>query len=244
MQLIAHTVALLVGCSLAAAAVPATANLDKRHDQTYCHNNCQLAGIPMPDQDTIQLPLENYYSQQCPPLVAGSGASQVTSKACITFPGTSMDFTFAPFPGYNIKSATVTWKVKGNVDGPQSSWAPAPPVPRTYSVTCSPNAAGVTKCSVDFTAIFPWAGSDECVLLGKMCPNGDKEALIFYLEFSGWIQPVTGGTPVYFTQQHPCTARSSNGVCTAWDTWCDYIEIAYRCTKCDVAPCPIPTLTV
>ena len=121
MQLVAYTVALLVGCGLAAAAAPPATLLYKRHNQTYCHNNCQLAGVPMPDQDTIQLPLENNYSQQCPPTVATNGTSQITSKACITFPGTSMDFTFAPFPGYNIKSATVTWKVKGNVDGPQSS---------------------------------------------------------------------------------------------------------------------------
>ncbi len=104
-------------------------------------------------------------------------------------------------------------------------------------MTCYPNATGVTKCSVAFSTIFPNAGSEECVLLGKMCPNGDKEALIFYLEFSGLIQSVHGGPYIPFTQQHPCTARS-NGVCTAWDTWCDFIEIAYRCTKCDVSPCP------
>jgi hypothetical protein len=69
-----------------------------------------------------------------------------------------------------------------------------------------------------------------------MCPNGDKEALIFYLEFSGKIQSVHGGGYISFKQQYPCSARS-NRDCTALDCSKDYIEIAYRCTKCDVNPC-------
>ncbi len=243
MQLIAHTVTLLVGCGLAAAAVPPATLLDKRHDQTYCHSNCLLAGIPLPDQDTIQLPLENYLSEQCPPTVATIGTSTVTSRACISFPGTSMDFTFASFPGYNIKWATVTWKVKGNVDGPPSSWALAPPAPPTYSATCYPNAAGVTVCSVPFSTIFPYAENKQCVLLGKMCPNGDKEALIFYLEFSGKIQSVNGGDYITFKQQYPCAARS-NRDCTALNYSKNFIEVAYRCSKCDVSPCPISAPTV
>ena len=240
MQLIAHTVALLVGCGLAAAAATPATLLDKRHNQTYCYGNCLLAGIPLPDQDTIQLPCENFYSEQCPPTVATIGPSKITSKVCITFPGTSMDFTFAPFSGYNIKSATVSWKVKGNVDGPPNTWAPPPPACELTSLACYPNADGVTVCSVPFSTIFPDAENEECILLGKMCPNGDKDALIFYLEFSGKIQSVKGGEWYPFKQQYPCSARS-NRVCTALDTSKHYIEVAYRCSKCGVSPCAVPT---
>ena len=239
MQLVAYTVALLVGCGLAAAAVPPTIHLNKRHNDTYCRSYCSLAGVAMPDQDTIQLPLENNYSEQCPPLVAGSGASQVNSKACITFPGTSMDFALAPFPGYKIQSATVTWKIKGNAIN-FGAWTLPPPVPPTADAICVPNAAtGGASCTLPFSTIFysPWSPIKD--LLGKMCPNGDREGLIFYLEFSGWIKPASGvGAPIRFSQQAPCTARNSNRVCTAWSTGCDHIEITYRCTKCNVSPCP------
>ena len=235
MQLVANTVALLVGCGLAAAAVPPTTHLvSKRHDNTYCRSHCSLAGVPMPDQDTIQLPLENFWSEQCPPIVASPiGAPQVTSKVCLTFLGTSMDFIFAPFAGYKITSAAVTWKLKGNQDTP-SSWTPAPP---THPLICTLDAAsGGASCCLPFGTIFPPDTSSDRDLLDKMCPNGDREALTFYLQFSGYIQSVYGGPYIPFVQQYPCSSRS-NRLCTAWNRSYNYIEAAYRCTKCDASPC-------
>ncbi len=234
MQLVAYTVALLVGCGLAAAAVPPTTHLNnKRHNDTYCRSHCSLAGVPMPNQDTIQLPLENFWSEQCPPLIVGRyNASQATSKVCLTFPGTSMDFTFAPFTGYKIISAVVTWKLKCNLDTP-GNWTNPPP---TANLHCTPNpASGGAFCSLPFSTIFP-PTTNDVALLGKMCPSGDREALVFYLEFSGVLQSVHDGSFITFVQQYPCSSRS-NRLCTAWNTSYSYIEATYRCTKCDATPC-------
>jgi hypothetical protein len=237
MQLIAHTVALLVGCGLAAAASPPATHLDKRHDGDWCQTHCALAGCAMPDQDTFQLPLENYYSEQCPPIITTTpvGATQLTSKVCLSFPGTgaspSMAFTFAPFKGYTITSAQVKWSVKGK--------------PNLYgTVGCAQTGDGGAVCNLYFSTIFPLCNTDRA-LLGEMCPNGDREALIFNLQFSGDILSKYDYTTTrHFVQQFPCAQRS-NRVCTALDTSCDHIEVAYRCTKCN-NPCPtsVPTSSV
>ena len=241
MQLIAHTAALLAGCGLAAAAVPSTHLNSKRWDNSFCLNDCSLAGVPMPDQDTFQLPLENFWSEQCPPIIVGPyNAPLASSKVCFTFDGTNLNFAFAAFTDYTIKSAVVTWKVKGNLDDPGSFTSP-PPV---TNILCAPSSGGVYQCSLPFSTILGVPGTTSTVdLMQGMCPNGDREALDLYLQFSGLVEPTAGGPAIPFVQQYPCASRASDRSCTSWNTALPYIEAAYRCTNCNVAPCPPPSTT-
>ena len=241
MQLITYTAAFLVGCGLAVAAVPSTRLNSKRWDNSFCLNDCSLAGVAMPDQDTFQLPLENFWSEQCPPIVVGPyNAPLASSKVCFTFDGTSLNFAFAAFTDYTIKSAVVTWKVKGNLDTP-GSWTSPPPV---TNILCSSSSGGVYKCSLPFSTILGVPGTTSTVdLLHGLCPNGDREALALYLQFSGLVEPVGGGPAIPFVQQYPCASRASDRSCTSWNTGFPYIEAAYRCTNCNVTPCPPPSTT-
>lgn len=239
MQLVARTAALLVGCGLTAAAVPSTL-LNKRWDNSFCLNDCSLAGVPMPHQDSFQLPLESFWSEQCPPIVVGPyNAPLASSKVCFAFDGTNMNFAFAAFTGYTIKSAVVTWKVKGNLNSP-GDWTSPPPV---TNILCTPGSGGVYACSLPFSTILGVPATTSTIdLMHGMCPNGDREALAFYLQFSGLVEPTAGGPAIPFVQQYPCASRASDRSCTSWDTSFPYIEVAYRCSNCDVAPCP-PTST-
>jgi hypothetical protein len=221
MQL-ARVAAFLAGCGLAAAT-----------GYDVCLNDCSLAGIPMPDQNTFGLPLENFWSEQCPPTVAGPyNAPLATSRTCLTFSGTALHFTFAAFPGYNIKSAVVTWKVKGNI-ADSGSWSSPPP---TTNILCSPSTGGSYVCDLAFSDILQVAPTTSIpALMAGMCPNGDREALGFYFQLSGLVEPVGGGPAIPFTQQYPCASRASDRSCTSWDTRYPYIEVAYRCTNCNNA---------
>ena len=233
-----HTAAFIAGSGLATAvAVPDLVGHThvKRWDYDVCLNDCSLAGIPMPDQNTFGLPLENFWSEQCPPMVIGPYNNPLsTSKACFTFAGPALHIDFAPFPGYTIKSAVVTWKVKGNIADP-GSWSSPPPV---VNKLCTPGSGGNYVCDFTFNEILqasPTASIPS--LMAGMCPNGDREGLGFYIQLSGLAEPVDGGPAVPFVQQYPCTTRAGDRSCTSWNTDYPYIEVAYRCTNCNVSPC-------
>lgn len=242
------TTALLAGAGLASAAVPnvrpilgRTTSLLKRWEYDVCSNDCHLRDVPMPDKNTFGLPLEGYWSEQCPPLVVGAyDAPLSTSRACLDFQGTNLYFNFSSFPGYTLKSAVVTWKVKGVVGEP-STWTSPPP---TTNILCDAPSTpgGQYVCKLPFSTILGVPSSTSLLdLFAGMCPKTDREALIFYLQLSGLVAPVDGNGPdVPFVQQYPCTSRTPDRQCTAWDTNYPYIEVAYRCSKCEVAACPPP----
>ncbi|KAG7286007.1 hypothetical protein NEMBOFW57_008304 [Staphylotrichum longicolle] len=238
-----HTTVLLAGCGLAAAvAVPDVVGSTrvKRWDYDVCLNDCSLAGIPMPDQNTFGLPLENFYSEQCPPIVVGPyNNPSSASRACFTFSGPALHVDFEPFPGYTIKSAVVTWKVKGNIAADSSTWSSPPP---TTNILCSPSSDGHYICDLPFNQVLqkPTTASIPELMAG-MCPNGDREGLGFYFQLSGLVEPVGGGAAIPFVQQYPCTSRDGSRQCTSWNTQYPYIEVAYRCTNCQVSACPTST---
>ncbi|KAK3387777.1 hypothetical protein B0H63DRAFT_509500 [Podospora didyma] len=233
--------ALLASASLASAGRSFSSRrslgLFKRWDYDVCLNDCTLAGVPIPDKDNLQLPLENNWSEQCPPIYIGPyDAPLATSRVCLDFVGPYVYFNVSAFPGYSTKSATVTWKLKGNAIQP-SGWSSPPP---TTAITCSPAAVGDDYiCKLPFSDILGVSPTTSITnLLAGMCPNGDREGLVFYFEFSGTVQS-TGGPLETFNQQYPCTTRQDR-TCTAWDTSYPYFELSYRCSKCNVSPCPPP----
>ena len=228
---LARAAALLAGCSLAAAA---GIRHVKRWNYDICLNDCSLAGVAMPDQNTFGLPLENFWSEQCPPIIVSpSNAPATTSTVCLTFSGPALRFTFAPFPGYTTQHAFVTWKVKGNLDT-SGNWTTPPP---TANISCAVGPEGVDTSVLPVYNIIEKPSSTPIRdLMAGMCPNGDREALGLYLEFSGQVKGADESVWP-FVQQFPCTSRAPNRSCTAWNTTFPYIEVAYRCTNCNVNPC-------
>lgn len=238
---------LLAGGGVALAAPGLSAfrrdmSIFKRWDYDVCLNNCSMAGVPIPDKDTIQLPLENFWSEQCPPIYIGDwSAPTATSRVCLDFIGPNVYFNFSSFPGYTYSNAAVTLKVMGNILTP-SSWNPPPPPAPSY--TCGPNpGADGFVCVVPFSDILGVPSTTGILdLLSGMCPNADSAAQGFYLQFSGQVTDASS-TVFDLHQQYPCTSRDSTGQCTAWNSSIPYTEIAYRCSKCNVAPCPPPPTT-
>lgn len=236
-----HLSTVLAGSGIAAAtAVAERSNIFRRWDYDVCLNDCSLRGIPMPDKNTFGLPLEDFWSEQCPPIILGPyDAPIATSRVCLDFVGTNMFFNFTnTFQGYKIKSAVVTWKVKGNIASP-STWSSPPP---TTNLLCDAPTGSSSEwvCKLPFASILGVPSSTSLTnLFAGMCPNTDREALGFYLQLSGIAEPASGPA-IPFVQQYPCASRTNDRKCTAWKTNYPYIEVAYRCTNCHVAECPPP----
>ena len=191
MKLVVRTAALLAACGLAAAAPGA---VSKWTVYDVCHDDCSLAGVAMPDQNTFQLPLEGFFLEQCPPTVVGPfDAPLSTSRVCLTFSGPALHFNFEPFPGYDIKSAVVTWKVMGNIGDASSTWS----TPRfTTNIPCASAPGGAYACTLPFSDILGVSLATAIAeLMQGICPKGDREALGFCLQFSGLAEPVGGGPP-------------------------------------------------
>ncbi|KAK4200247.1 hypothetical protein QBC40DRAFT_327131 [Triangularia verruculosa] len=212
----------------------------KRTEYDVCQSNCSLHGIPFPDKNTLQLPLEKYYSERCPEIFIGKyDYPKETSTVCLDFTGRYLTFTFNPFPGYKTKSATVTWGLKGN---PLYTVGYKPPPP-SNAIQCTPEQDGTFLCKIPFNEIVHASNSADIKhLLEGMCPNGDREGLILYLQFSGTVVVPGSHKPIHFQQQYPCKpgGRDHHRKCTSYDCDYDYLEITYRCSKCQVAPCKPP----
>jgi len=247
MMKLTQAAAIFAGCGLASAATGSftsrrDTSLFRRWDYDVCLNDCTLRDVPIPDKDNFQLPLENNWSEQCPPTFIGDwDAPTAVSKVCLEFSGAFVVFNFAAFPGYVTKTAKVTWKLMGNMLD-SSNWSSPPP---TATVDCEPAPIGDGfVCKVPFAEILqkPTSTSIKDLLTG-MCPNGDREGLGLYLAFSGTVLAPGSAVEIPFKQQYPCKAgaRDTNRQCTEWNTDYDYFSISYRCTKCNVAACPPPT---
>ncbi len=238
---------MLAGAGLALAAPgrlsTASSPLLKRTGYDLCENDCTVAGLALPDKHTLQLVLESYWSEQCPPIYIGdANAPTATSRVCLDFVGTNVQFNFEPFQGYSYgANVNVGYKVMGNIANPGSWSAPPPPI---NTLACSPNGDGMI-CTLPFSDLLGVPASTSVQdLLAGVCPNGDREALGIYLEFSGEISSATN-TPAsaIFSNSPPCTARDSTGQCTARDASIPYIEMAYRCSICQGTACPSSTST-
>ncbi|KAK4038615.1 hypothetical protein C8A01DRAFT_47814 [Parachaetomium inaequale] len=147
-----------------------------------CENDCTLRGAAFPDKHTLQLSLENNFSEQCPPIYIGdANAPTASSRVCLDFVGPNVYFNFESFPGYSYKDAAVTWQLMGST--------PSPP---THSLTCGPSPSGDgLLCKLPFSDILGTSPATPIKdLLAGMCPNGDREALGLYLEFSGESTPL------------------------------------------------------
>ncbi|KAK4237091.1 hypothetical protein C8A03DRAFT_16338 [Achaetomium macrosporum] len=233
------------GLALAAPGKFSTGLLNKRTGYDLCETDCKLAGAAFPDKHTLQLMLENNWSEQCPPIYIGAdpNAPTATSKVCLDVVGTDIVFNFASFPGYTYQNAAVTWKLMGNLLKPES-WN-APP-PAAAEISCSPSLTGDgLACKLPFSDILGVSSSTSAKdLLSGMCPNGDREGLGLYLSFAGQVQSTEDSSVTSFAQSPPCTARDSTGKCIACASSSAYIEVAYRCSTCTSAPaCPSTTST-
>ncbi|KAK4231116.1 hypothetical protein QBC38DRAFT_466869 [Podospora fimiseda] len=218
-------------------------SLEKRLDYDLCHADCKLHGVAFPDKNTLQLPLEDYFSERCPPIYFGrADKSTATSTVCLDFTGQFLTFTFAPFDGYTTKSAKVHWKLAGNLMYPKSYAHPPP----DHTTNCEPGRDGTFVCKVSFGNILGHngGGGDLQKLLSGMCPNGDREGLSIYLGFSGTavVTKYPASKEYYFRQQYPCKpgARDRFRQCTSLNPNFNYTQVSYRCSKCasSVDSCP------
>ena len=238
---------MLAGAGLALAAPgrvsSATSPLLKRTGYDLCENDCTVAGLALPNKHTLQLVLESYWSEQCPPIYIGDpNAPTATSRVCLDFVGTNVQFSFEPFAGYSYgANVNVGYKAMGNIANPGSWSAPPPPI---NTLACAPNGDGML-CTLPFADLLGVPASTSVQdLLAGVCPNGDREALGIYLEFSGEISsPTAIPMSAIFSNSPPCTARDSTGQCTARDASIPYIEMAYRCSICEGTACPSSTST-
>ncbi|KAH6847206.1 hypothetical protein B0I37DRAFT_397483 [Chaetomium sp. MPI-CAGE-AT-0009] len=147
-----------------------------------CENDCKLHGVAYPDKHTFQLSLENNFSEQCPPIYIGdANAPTASSRVCLDFVGPNIQFNFEPFPGYSYKNGAVAWQLMGS--------SPSAP---TNNLVCGPSASGGgLLCTLPFADILGTSATTPIKdLLSGMCPNGDREALGFYLRFSGESTPL------------------------------------------------------
>jgi hypothetical protein len=221
---------LLAGAGLALAAPGHfSRQLLKRTGYDVCENDCKLRGAAFPDKHTLQLSLENNYSEQCPPIYIGdANAPTASSRVCLDFVGPNVYFNFEAFPGYNYKSGAVAWQLIGS--------APSAP---TNNLVCGPNGSNGLLCKLPFSDILGTSAASPIkdLLLG-MCPNGDREALGFSLQFSGEVESTGDASTCTFANQPACTSRNTSGQCVARDTTTPYIGVVYRCSTCNVAACP------
>ncbi|KAK4096149.1 hypothetical protein N658DRAFT_459203, partial [Parathielavia hyrcaniae] len=177
-----------------------------------CEANCTLNGVPFPDKHTLQLPLDGYQSEQCPPIYIGNPAKPTAiSKVCLDIIGTNIYFNFSSFPGYTYSPhIAVAWKLKGNpLD--QATWTSPPP---DQSVSCGPNPSGDgLTCKLPFSEVLgvPAFTSSKDQLMG-MCPNGDREGLILYLRFFGQAGTAFGYQPGWSV---PLNTQDGRG-CKRW----------------------------
>jgi hypothetical protein len=225
----------LAGAGLALAAPGHfPSQILKRTGYDVCENDCKLRGAAFPDKHTLQLSLENNFSEQCPPIYIGdANAPTASSRVCLDFVGPNVYFNFEAFPGYSYKDGAVTWQLMGST--------PSAP---THTLTCGPSPSGGDGllCKLPFSDILGVSPASPIKdLLAGMCPNGDREALGLYLQFSGEVASTTDATTTTtttFNNAPPCIARDTAGVCVSRSTTTPYIGIVYRCSTCAVAACP------
>ncbi|RYP06121.1 hypothetical protein DL764_003343 [Monosporascus ibericus] len=222
----------LSGATLAMASPLASQALFRRTDYDVCTNDCTLFGTPAPDEDTFNRgPIAGYQSDRDYKICIDG--TTTCSTARLEFVGLNLVVSFLDFGGgYTYDTAGVFLQKLG-------ATAPTSVNPNYLCTT----SGSIATCTIPFTSITGLSTTDVRTLFGAMCPKGDREALEFYIAFSGTLKD--SSSTVSFHQDKTCTSYTS-GTCTAWCDDCIYNEMAYRCTNCNV-PCPsttsLPTLS-
>ena len=229
-----HTILLLAGSGLGSAAPGASSKPTEpesgKVDYDVCRKDCSLAGVPVPNPSKFYLPLEHYRTERCLPIYTGDWKTpSANSTVCVDFVGTDLVFDVASFPGYVTKSASVSWQVAGA----------GQPSQKFNDLSCKPaGASGKFICKLPFSDILgvPAATKIRDLLTG-LCPKEGREALSFYLGFSGKVESTRTGKVSEYHHQFPCSKRSCHGQCLSHDSSSKYVKLSYRCSECDVKPC-------
>ncbi|RYP56269.1 hypothetical protein DL771_012056 [Monosporascus sp. 5C6A] len=216
----------LSGAALAMASPLASQALFRRWDYDVCTDDCTLFGTPAPDKDTFNRgPIAGYQSDRDYKICIDG--TTTCSTARLEFVGLNLVVSFLDFGGgYTYDTAGVFLQKLG-ATCPTS-------VKPNYLCTTS---GSIATCTIPFTSITGLSTTNVRPLFGAMCPKGDREALEFYIAFSGTLKD--SSSTVSFHQDKTCTSYTS-GTCTAWCNDCIYSEMAYRCSNCNV-PCPSTT---
>ncbi|RYP71075.1 hypothetical protein DL770_008173 [Monosporascus sp. CRB-9-2] len=223
----------LSGATLAMASPLASQALFPRWDYDMCANDCTLYGTPAPDKDTFNRgPIAGYQADRDYKICIDG--TTTCSTARLEFVGLNLVVSFLDFGGGFTYGTAGVFLQKLGATCPTS-------VTPNYLCTTSGSTA---TCTIPFTSITGLSTIDVRTLFGAMCPKGDREALEFYIAFSGTLKDSSGtlkgsSSTVSFHQDKTCTSYTG-GTCTAWCNDCIYSQMAYRCTNCNV-PCLSPT---
>lgn len=219
--LLAVALSTLLGES-AASILP----LSKRWDKTLC--TADTSGVPIPDADNFQLPLENLRQDMCWDLCVGDQAACTTkTKICYDFRGPNLLFTYNAISGYTYTDADI-WL---GLSAPEST-TPTPQY-TTSNGFCTVSADQTTvSCNIPYDTIVP--GGALLDVLAAMCPNGDREGYVLYLYTNAQLAGASGAVSA--------TGRLS---CTDYPACMSYRDntywvLTYRCTKCPYTPPPPP----
>ncbi len=104
------------------------------------------------------------------------------SRVCLDIVDSNVYFNFSSFPGFTTQSATVSWKLKGNILDPAHWSSPS----RGVDITCAPTRIGDQfVCKLPFSDILGVSSPTTSLrkLLAGMCPNGDRAGLGLYINF-------------------------------------------------------------
>jgi hypothetical protein len=211
----------------AAVAIRSPAEIFKRWDHQIC--TCDLAGVAIPDNVNFVIPLENNRQNVCYDMRIGNQAT-ATGQFCWNFQNYSLTLDFKPWSGYSLSEVGIWLGL-------------SPPTGSTTSQYSVGNGYCTQAGSGDINCVIPWStitGQTALLdVLHAMCPNGDREALIFYLNI---IE--------YLTDSNGKTVTASPSPCDPSYSTCDpsipYFELSYRCTACPTCPnvteyCPFGT---
>ncbi|RYP21721.1 hypothetical protein DL765_002077 [Monosporascus sp. GIB2] len=212
----------LSGATLAMASPSASQALFRRTDYDVCTNDCTLYGTPAPDKDTFNRGPSAGYRPDRDYKICIDGTT-TCSTARLEFVGLDLVVSFLDFGGgYTYDTAGVFLRKLGAA-------APTSVDPNYLCTTSGP----IATCTIPFSSITGRDTTDVRTLFGAMCPNGDREALEFYIAFSGTLKDSSG--TVCFHQEKTCSGYTRRARAARRND-CIYSEMAYRCTKCHV-PC-------
>ena len=213
---------LVLGNLLSGSSAASIPSLSKRWDTSVC--TAETAGVPIPDADNFQLPLENLRQDMCWDLCIGDQALCTTkTKICYNFIGTNLIFDYGSITGYTYTEADIYLGLAAPAGTPTSQYTTA----NGYCAIATDQTT--VHCEIPYSAIV----NTEDVLAG-MCPYGDQQGYVFYLYTNAQLSGLSG--PVSATGRLSCTdypACTSYYPSTFW-------ELTYRCTKCPDVPSPPP----
>jgi hypothetical protein len=232
-MMLPETTAVLAAMLVIAAASALSTDGDLvsgQENYDVCVNAFTIHDNPAPDKGTFNGgPITGYKPLRTYTLCVNDQTNcTVHSNVTLDFLGLNLYLNFSSFPvGYKYRDANVSLALKGDGYNPVFSGS-RPDLTPSYS--CSVNATSDTAtCIVPFQELVNVTSDcNPSSVLQAMCPFGAKEALDFYIGFSGLLNTSTGTST--FRHKSPCAAWE-NGKCTTQCNSCTYAEMSYRCTR-------------